>query len=280
MKSMIFAAIFLLLLMPSGIPIRAKAANNTAPTILYVPGEVSTLQKAVNQISDGGIIELAAGTYTAPTGGWIFNDLEKGFTIRAASGATVILSGSGKADILRVLNTDPSDGGPFIFQDLIFADGYSTTDGIAGGVTLQKAEATFINCAFQNNTGNQPSTGGGGTVVAVNSIAFFFNCTWTENSAKNYGGGLALETHSEAFVDNSLFSNNRTNFPNHSKTSAGGGIHVGNSTLRISNTRFENNQAGYVGAGIYSIGSWSDTGSNIIVANCTFENNQSVQTTG
>ena len=188
-----------------------------------------------------------------------------------------MLSGGGTTEIVRLINSTPSNGGPIVFQDLIFANGYSTTDGLAGGVTLQEAQATFINCAFQNNTGNQPSTGGGGTVVAVDSIAFFFNCTWTNNSAKNYGGGLALETHSKAFIDNSRFSNNRTNLPNHLQTSAGGGIHVGNSILRVSNTRFENNQAGYVGGALYSIGTWSDTGTDILVANCSFENNQSIR---
>jgi hypothetical protein len=276
-QSMIRAALFLLLFMPSGIPIIGNAAKTDIPTILHVPGEVSTLQQAIIQISNGGIIELAAGTYTAPAGGWIFNDLGKGFTIRAASGAIVMLSGGGTTDVLRMINSSPGNGRPIVFQDLIFANGYSATNGIAGGVTLQKAEATFINCVFQNNTGNQPSTGGGGTLVAIDSIAFFFDCTWTGNSDKNYGGGLAVNTHSKAFIHNSRFSNNRTNLPNHSPTAAGGGIHVGNSTLRVSNTRFENNQAGYVGAALYSIGTWSDTGTDIIVSNCTFVNNQSIR---
>jgi len=250
----------------------------TAPVVIHVPGDAVTLQAAVNMVNDGNIIELAAGTYTAPAGGWIFNDLGKGFTIRAASGATVILSGGGTTNILHQINSALSNGRSIVYQDLIFANGYSTTNGFAGGVTLQQAEATFINCVFQNNVGNQPAAGGGGTVVAVNSTVFFFNSTWTGNSDKNYGGGLAVNTHAKVFIHNSRFTNNRTNLPNHIQTAAGGGIHVVNATLRVSNTRFDNNQAGYVGGAIYSLGVWSDViGSDILVANCTFENNQAIR---
>src|SRR4030067_564926 len=109
-----------------------------APVIIHVPGDVATLQDAVNMVSNGNIIELAAGTYMAPSGGWIFNNLGKGFTIRAASGANVILSGGGITNILRLINSDPIYGRPIVFQDLTFANGYTTTDGLAGGVTLQK----------------------------------------------------------------------------------------------------------------------------------------------
>ena len=250
-----------------------------APSVIHVPGDAATLQAAVSMVTDGNIIELAAGTYTAPAGGWLLNNLGKGFTIRAASGATVTLSGGGTTNILRQINSALSSGRPIIYQDLIFANGYSTANGIAGGVTLSRAEATFINCVFQYNTGNH-SWGAGGTVVDVDSIAFFFNTTWTGNSDKNYGGGLAITAHAKAYVHNSRFTNNRTNLPNHLNISAGGGIYVADGTLRVSNTRFENNQAGYVGGAIYSYGTWSDaTGSDIIIANCTFENNQAVRDT-
>jgi len=244
----------------------------TAPVVIHVPGDAATLQTAVSAVSNGGIIELAAGTYFAPSGGWNFS-VGKGFTVQAATGATVILSGSGTTTILYLMNS----AFPIVFQDLIFANGYSATDGLAGGVTLNEAKATFINCTFQSNAGYQPGGGGGGTLVTSNSIAFFFNSTWTGNSDQNFGGGLAVALHAKTFIHNSRFTNNRTNLPNHRWSAAGGGIAVVNATLRVSNTRFDNNKAGYVGGGIYSFGLWTDaTGSDVIVANCTFENNQAV----
>ncbi|GAB4501284.1 MAG: hypothetical protein Fur0035_08260 [Anaerolineales bacterium] len=249
----------------------------SAPPIVHVPGDAATLQAAISYVPNGGIIELASGSYLAPSGGWVLNNLGKSFTIRGASANTVFLSGNNSTDIIRLINSDISYGAPIVFENLVFQNGYSATDGIAGAVTLQRAQATFLNVSFVNNRGNQPSTGGGGVVVALDSTAFFENTTWTGNSAKNYGGGLAINTHAKVLLNNSYFYNNRTNLPGHLQTAAGGGIHVGNSTLRVTNTRFENNQAGYVGGGIYSIGTWGDIGSDILVANCTFVNNLAVR---
>lgn len=250
---------------------------HAAPTIIHVPGDYADLQSAINAVPEGGVIEIAPGTYVAPSGGWIMNNLGKSFTLRGATMNTVFLSGNNTTSILRLINSDLSYGRPVTFENLVFQNGYSTTNGLAGAVTIQQAEATFVNVSFVNNQGNQPSTGGGAVVAAINSTVFFENTTWTGNSAKNYGGGLAVNTHATVFMNASSFSGNRTNLPGHLQTAAGGGIHVGNATLRVSNTRFENNQAGYVGGGIYSIGTWGDTGSNLIVSNCTFVNNQSLR---
>jgi hypothetical protein len=261
-------------------PILAVAPNGPrAPnsTLIRVPSDVPDLQSAINQINDGGIIELAAGTYYSPEGGFRISNMGKGFTIRAAPGAMVYLDGTGSRDILRLMNTDVALGRPIVFENLTFRNGLSQTDGIAGGVTLHYAQATFKNCVFQNNRGNQPTTGGGGTLVALYSTAFFLDSTWSGNSAKNYGGGLAVNEQATVYIHNSQFINNRTNLPNHLPQAAGGGLHVGNSTVRVTNTRFEGNQAGYVGGGMYARGDWTGSGANVIVMNSTFVNNQAVR---
>ena len=72
------------------------------------------------------------------------------------------------------------------------------------------------------------------------------------------GGGLVVHDNARVYVHESTFINNRTNLPTHTETSAGGAIHVGNSILRVSNSHFENNQAGYVGGAIYAIGTWAE----------------------
>ena len=44
--------------------------------------------------------------------------------------------------------------------------------------------------------------------------------------------------------------------------------------LRVSNSRFEGNQAGYVGGALYAIGLWPDpAGSDVLVTNSTFVDN-------
>lgn len=244
----------LLLLWPTN---RTSFAQPLAATV-RVPEDVSDIQSAISIVPDGGIIEIASGTYFVPPGGFVISDLQKGFTLQARNGAPVVFDGQGQHVLIRFINSDRSRGKPVTFVGITFANGYSGTDGWAGGVTLQRAEATFINCKFLNNQGNQPSTGGGGVLVAEHSQAVFQNCTWQGNTARNYGGGLAVETSSEAHVLSSTFTGNRVNLPGHAVTAAGGAVHVGNSSLWVYKTNFQDNEAGYVGGAIYAIGTWTE----------------------
>ncbi len=248
--------------------------------VIHVPQGVNDLQQAIYLVGNGGIIELAGGTYPSPAGGFRINDLGKDFTIRAAAGATVVLDGGGSRDIVRFINSDVSKSGVVTFQAIEFSNGWSETNGIAGGLTMQRAKATFIDCSFRNNWGKQ-STPGGGVLVAINSVASFTGCVWDSNTATNFGGGLAVEEQSQVSISNSQFIANRTNPPGHLPVAAGGGIHVGNSTLQIADTQFVNNEAGYAGGAIYAVGTWADPVSTpravVSVSNCTFTANRSAR---
>src|SRR5436309_3745551 len=118
------------------------------PAVLHVknPGE---LQSALRSMPDGGVIELAAGTYAAPARGFALANLRKGFTVRAAAGAAVALDGQGKRTILRFRNGDRSRGKLVVFQGLTFQNGRSTAAGDAGAVSLSAAEARFEGCNFR-----------------------------------------------------------------------------------------------------------------------------------
>ena len=250
-------------------------------SIIHVPVDVADLQQAIRLVQNDGTIELAAGTYPSPNSGFELNNLQKGFTIRAAEGATVILDGGGTRPILRIMNTSLSEGKSVVFEGLTFANGYSDLDGLAGGITIYRAQATFVASTFENNHGYQPTTGGGGIVVALGSEVSFYDCNWRNNTARNYGGGLAVNEDAKVVVVNSNFANNRTNVENHLITAAGGGIHVGNSDLEVIGSTFEGNEAGYVGGAIYAIGTWADPvsvpRSNVEISNSTFINNRSVR---
>ncbi|MCB0155545.1 MAG: hypothetical protein KDF65_12185, partial [Anaerolineae bacterium] len=248
---------------------------------IRVPLDVGTLQEAINQISDGGIIELADGTYSAPANGFIISDLQKSFTIKAASGANPVLDGGGANEIITFINTNAALGRSVTFEGLTFRNGSTIQDGRAGGVTLQRSTGIFRDCVIENNNGNQPSSGGGGALVAEGAIATFINCTWSGNSAKNFGGGLAINTGATVNVANSTFTNNRTNNPGHSITAAGGGIHVGNARLSVTGSTFTGNEAGYVGGGVFAIGEWqepvSTPRSTVSISDSTFTNNRAVR---
>ncbi|MGB9618892.1 MAG: hypothetical protein ACPL7K_00605, partial [Armatimonadota bacterium] len=73
-------------------------------SFIRVPQDAD-LQIAINEVSEGGMIEIAAGTYPSPIGGFVISDLGKTFTIRAAAGATVILDGGGSREIITFVNS-------------------------------------------------------------------------------------------------------------------------------------------------------------------------------
>lgn len=257
------------------------AAPAFTAEVIRVPGDVPSLSVAIDEIDDGGIIELAAGTYPAPSGGFIIANPNRSFTIRPISGASVTLSGSGSRPVLRFINSTPDGDSTVVFEDLTFANGYSTLDGAAGGVTLEGASATFVRCLFRDNQSQAAITGGGGAAVFLGSVAHFTDCEWRDNGAKNEGAGLRVGEQSAAYVHRGLFFGNRANLSGHRTTATGGGLHVTNSTVWLTNSRFEANQAGYAGGGAYVLGSWQAPytvpTAELIIANCTFVDNRSVR---
>ncbi|MDF1513900.1 MAG: hypothetical protein P1S60_08835, partial [Anaerolineae bacterium] len=83
---------------------RSKTLSETS--ILHVPGQITDIQTAINEVSDGGLIVLAAGTYPVAQGGLRILNLHKGFKIQAAPGAKVVLDGQVRTDLIRIQNTD------------------------------------------------------------------------------------------------------------------------------------------------------------------------------
>ena len=135
-------------------------SNVSGATPVVQVADAAALQNALNTVPEGGIIEIAAGTYNAPSGGFtIYPDLSggtRGFTVRAASGASVVLSGGGGSEILNF--TTPK---LVTFQGLTFANGASTAQYHGGAVSLSGVQANFVSCTFQNNAAKNPFTGGG-----------------------------------------------------------------------------------------------------------------------
>ncbi|MEA2602012.1 MAG: hypothetical protein QOF89_3004 [Acidobacteriota bacterium] len=261
------AVAILALLAPIASPLGA-AAN-----FIRVPQDSPTLATAIPAVADGGVIEMAGGVYPSPANGFAINNARKGFTVRAVAGAGVVLDGGGSRPLVRMVNSDRSRGKRVTFEGITFQNGVSTSNNVAGGVTLGKAEATFRNCAFVSNRTEAPSTGGGAVKVLEGSSVSFFNCSFRDNSSPNRGGALAVRAGADVTVQGGEFLRNRVNLPGHKTNSAGGAIWVLDGTLRVSGTLFDSNEAGFVGGAIYAIGNW-DKGANVLVTGSTFRNNQ------
>jgi hypothetical protein len=254
----------------------ATLALPSPADVIRVPTDAS-LQAAIDQAQDADVIEIAAGTYLAPAGGFRISNKQAGFTLRAAPGATVILDGNGTRDVLRFQNSSVALGGLVHFEGITFRNGFTNTAGLSGGVTVQRGQAIFSDCRFEGNVNANGQTSGGAVQVSIDSTATFERCVFEDNIADTTGGGLSVATRSTVTVRDSRFRANRTNPPGHHPNFSGGGaIHVGNSTLEVIRTRFEDNESGFAGGALFAIGSWDDAqgGSHVVVDNCTFESNR------
>ena len=240
---------------------------SSAQTIINVRPDQGSVQDAINSIPDGGIIEFAAGTYNAPLGGFTIYGGTKGFTMRAAPGAAVSLSGQGATDILRF--TDSTH--PMTFERLRFINGATRNPFIGGALTLVNVQARFVSCTFQNNSANA-GTGGGVLWITAAGVVFQ-DCTFDGNTSNIYGGAMSVSDGSRVFVSGSRFINNRTNLPGHVANSAGGAIYGVDSYIQVSGSAFDNNQAGYAGGAIYLSGAWDRPVSRLLVADCKFTGN-------
>jgi hypothetical protein len=250
-----------------------------AQQIIHVPADQPDLSAAISVVGDGGIIEMAAGTYQAPQGGYTIYDLPspKAFTVRAAAGASVTFTGSGSTDILRIAPSSMSNARPITFDHLIFSNGATTSTFIGGAITLVNAQAIFTSCTFQNSAANSPVPGtGGGAQWIAGSIVYFDSCTWTGNTSPSFGAGMSV-LGSRVYVSNSRFSNNRVDLPGHAANAAGGAISINDSTVSVSNSSFDNNRAGYVGGAIFAIGLWKSPANvpatDVTIRDCAFNGN-------
>jgi hypothetical protein len=251
----------------------AQAARN--PNLLVrVPQDSRTLDAAIGRVADGGAIEMAAGTYPSPPNGFSINNARKGFTVRAAAGATVAIDGGGSRNLLRFVNSARARGKRVIFQGLTFQNGYSADVNEAGGVTLSAADAGFRSCTFVNDRAASTTTGGGAVAVLAGSSASFVNSVFRGNSSPLRAGALEVRA-SAVTIQGGSFTANRTNLPGHNPISYGGAIVVIDGSLNVTGTRFDANQAGWVGGALFAIGSW-DRGSAVTVTRSTFTGNQAV----
>ncbi len=228
-----------------------------ASPFVRVPTDKSTLQDAIAEVTDGGVIETAAGVYAAPSGGFTVLDYDKGFTIRAATGANVTLSGGGTTPIFLFANSPGRVRHTITFDHLIFSGGTSIQNFLGGALTVVRNDAIFKSCIFQNNAAN-PSISGGGAIWFESVSAAFEKCTFTDNTSPNYGGAIAMSSACRTFFRECTFTGNRVDVAGHGQTAAGGAIFNSDSLIQVDNCRFEDNHAGYVAGAIYCGGHWKD----------------------
>jgi len=269
-----------------------SVAPATAESRLVPVSTPNELRTALGSAIEGDVIELQPGIYrmsdlTSSTGYFNIENPWVRFTIRSAIPGTAVIDGEGSSRLLWLTGDTPEQAGWITLEGLVFANGHSSSFD-AGGLRIYGARATFIDCVFENNTATVGPTSGasaGAMLITRGALVQFIRCRWVGNTSDTHGGAILIGQGAEVLIHDSEFLDNRNNLPGHASNGLGGAIHLYNNVggvttkLRVSDTRFAGNQAGFVGGAIMAKGDFA-TPSNpqgsptsVVVANCTFAQN-------
>jgi len=256
----------LLALLAFGAISRVEAACSSGAKLLRVPEDCATVATAIAALADGGTIDIASGP--AATGALPLNlsNLGRAMTLRGRSSSLAVFSGSDASALVLIKNSSPGGGKPIVFEHIRFEHGRSTLGNRAGGVTLENAEASFVDCEFASNVQDEATTGGGALAVLAASRAVIMRSSFSANRAKNNGGAIYLvgqaAAASSVWVSGSEFDGNSTAQAGFTQTAVGGAIYVRDGALRVADSRFDSNVAGLAGGGIYAYGTWTGAGAD------------------
>ena len=167
-------------------------------------------------------------------------------------------------NITLVLISHISNSGILNAENTVFINSSKSSKDF-GGAIYSTAQVNINNCTFINNTGEY-----GGAIYIENAKLDIRNSKFIENQAYNYGGAISGENNAEIIIKNTsfngCFSQNDAGGAIYLKSSSltgdclnitschalfGGAITSLKSTLKLTNSYFESNNAEYAGASVY-----------------------------
>ncbi|MCH2160232.1 MAG: right-handed parallel beta-helix repeat-containing protein [Phycisphaerales bacterium] len=255
-------------------------------TLLVTVGQ--SIQLAIDNCPDGGTVEIAEGTFE-PTSA--LNPGGRAMTIRGAvdgdGNPTTILDGQ---NAIRLMKCESGEGLDTSIENIVFLNGWSGDEGHGGGIRLEGASPSIMNCRFENC--RTPDTGGGGAIAcrfgssptiehcdffnnsrsaiycyAVDSTPTITFCEFEGNSSPiNEGGAIYCSFNASVIVTDSEFRSNsaikggaiyplgstisRCNFTQNS-AETGGAIHCQDGDPAIAECTFSENTATEKGGGVF-----------------------------
>ncbi len=152
-----------------------------APVVWNVPGDVPTIQAAIDTATSGDIVRVAPGTYSPSSRGEFFPIVMKNrVTLESVGGPGVtILDAEGTGGVISC-----TDLGEFTTISGFTITGGSATDG--GGIYLSNSLPFIESCLIAGNS----ATNGGGVYCDGGSEPYLCRCTLFENEA-DVGSGIA-----------------------------------------------------------------------------------------
>ena len=229
----------------------------SAASTVTVPGTYGTIQQAMDNVPDGGTVDVAAGTYHEAL---VLNNTVRSFTVRGVAGSTFVDAAGKNAAALQVIGAT----GHIVFQGLTFRNGTRTA---GGGFIIQNSSPAFFNCIFENNTAFD---GAGGALFASN--ATFVGCTIRNNSAQHFGGGVYIVQGSRpVFTGCDIVTNHSgTGGAGVGNNGAGGGVFSNDSSPTFRASHVNSNTSMFASGGIHHQGVFgSPNGRSMLVLDDT-----------
>jgi hypothetical protein len=221
---------------------------NPCEDYLLVPGDFPTIQAAIASASDGDVILVSPGTYTATDlelDSEVINTSGLGIEIRSSEGPeSTIIDGQKLRPVVVCTQNETAE---------TIINGFTITGGDSswgGGIFCRMSSPTFTNCIITDNV----SAERGGGVYLHRADPTFNGCTWTENKSDT-GGGLYSSISNPVLTDCS-FDDNFTFI-------TGGAIHAaGDGEPVISDSVFCHNLPNHIS------GEWTDGDGNSMLDEC------------
>ena len=169
------------------IALASTASGQTTRTVCASGCHYTSINAAIDDSSDGDIIQLSAETYTER--GTIEMDTDIELTIigevDSAGDPATIISGDDSRQVMNIT------GGSLRFQDLQIAHGSETGVNFAygGGARIEDAHTSFVNCWIVDNYASAPGAfgqtygQGGGLYVSGTGSLLLERCRFQGNSA-------------------------------------------------------------------------------------------------
>ena len=180
--------------------------------------DYSSIQAAIDAATDGDVIQLFAGPYEE---GAQIDMRGKAITLKGLPTIGVAATTIMGQNSHRILACRSGETNATIIQDLRFSGGLGDGSG-GGGLLIQGASPTIINCTFESNKIGEFQSGGG-VLVDGGSPHFIFP-VFNENGPVKEGqtmsingGGMAILT-GHVTMDCPSFTNNHAHY--------GGGLYV------------------------------------------------------
>ncbi|MFC1652143.1 right-handed parallel beta-helix repeat-containing protein [Planctomycetota bacterium] len=205
---------------------------------LRVPADASTLQAAIDQASDGDVIEVAPGVYRG--GGNVNIDFRgKAIVLRSSAGpehTTIDCTGSGQ----RGFYFHSAESGASVLDGFTIVGGQaggatipasgtlwqsSINHPVGGGIFTEFSSPSIINCHVR---ACQAEAGGG--IGCVGAQPTIINCVIQDNNAP-LGAGMALLRSCTALISSSTIRDN-AGFAG----GKGGGLYIQDDTPRFSSS--------------------------------------------